>query len=86
MVASLAIFAKEKKTNKKRKKKKQAFFPPTLVEVRDFVHPHLRGYLRCATQILMGAYNTLANIVAAQRDSLAVILLKRNAAKGHFSC
>lgn len=86
MVASLGISAKEKKKQTKKEKKNKLFFPPTLVEVRDFVHPHLRGYLRCATQILMGAYNTLANIVAAQRDSLAVILLKRNAAKGHFSC
>lgn len=54
---------------------------------RDFAPPPLRGYMRCATQILIDTYNhTFANIVvAAQRDSLAVILPKRDVAKGHLS-
>lgn len=69
---------------KKKKIHKQLFLKiPILLQKRDVVQPHLW----CATQILMGAYNSFANIVvAAQRDSLAVILLKQDEAKGHLSC
>lgn len=91
MVASLALSATgQKNPNKKHqlknKTKTHSFFSFPEAK-RDFVQPPLRGYSRCATQNLIGAYNhTFANIVvAAQRDSLAVIPPKRGVAKGHLS-
>lgn len=73
------------RTKNKQQKTHTVFSIPGVM--RDFAPPPLRGYLRCATQILIGTYNhTFANIVvAAQRDSLAVILPKRDVAKGHLS-
>lgn len=90
MVASLALSATVQKTHTTEStnlnETTQLFFSVPEAK-RDFVQPPLRGYPRCATQNLIGAYNhTFANIVVpAQRDSLAVILPKRGVAKGHLS-
>lgn len=90
--SKLSSICNRAKPNQKHQLKKQkthtnSFFFSGPEAKRDFVQPPLRGYQRCATQDLIGAYNhTFANIVvAAQRDSLAVILPKRGVAKGHLS-
>lgn len=63
MVDKLSYICNRAKKERK-EEKNTAFFPlPNPVSVRDFVQLHLRGYLRYATQISMGAYNTFANIV-----------------------
>lgn len=85
-LSSICNRAKKPTKSTNFKQKTHSFFSVPEAK-RDFVQPPLRGYPRCATQNLIGAYNnTFANIVvAAQRDSLAVILPKRGVAKGHLS-